>query len=157
MTDNAIQDAMPINHCYGCGPANPAGLKLKSYWSSNELTRATFCPDDHFSAGAAHFVNGGVLATLLDCHGVTTAMADAYRRQGRSMDAEPPLFFATSRLEVDYLRPTPLGVVLHLEGRVESAEEQQVMVIATLSANDKICAQALVTAVPVPLSWMEPA
>ena len=147
---------MPINHCYGCGPANPAGLKLKSYWGEDGVSRASYEPRVEQSAGASHFVNGGVIATLLDCHAVCTAMADAYRRQGRPIDSEPPLYFATGRLEVDYLRPVPIDALLSLEAQVESVDERRVMVIATLSARGKVCARAAVAAVPVPADWMDP-
>ena len=64
------------------------------------------------------FVYGGLIASLVDCHGTGTAAAGAYRSQGRPMDSEPPMRFVTGSLHVDYLKPTPLGVPLELHGRV---------------------------------------
>ena len=113
----AFQDQMPDNHCWGCGADNPAGLHLKSYWDG-ELAVAQWTPSDEFAAGPRHFLNGGIIATLLDCHGVCTAVADAYQRERREIGTEPEIWHATVSLSVDYLRPTPIDEVVQLSARV---------------------------------------
>ena len=72
----AFQDEMVGNYCWGCGADNPAGLHLKSYWDG-EVAVAQWTPAHEYSAGPRHILNGGIIATLLDCHGVCTAVASA--------------------------------------------------------------------------------
>ena len=154
---NAFQDLLPHNHCYGCGPDNRGGLKLKSYWNADGVSVAEFLPQPIHCAAAKHFVNGGVLATLVDCHGVCTAMADAYRRVGKSLTKEPLFAFATGSLTVKYPRPTPMGTLLNLEAEVCATDAKQSTVDVKLSAGGKVCVSATVVAVRVPESWLEPA
>ena len=77
----AIQDQLHDNFCWGCGADNPDGLQLKSSWDGTVAT-ATWTPDAVHAAGPRHLLNGGIIATVLDCHGVCTAIADAYEREG---------------------------------------------------------------------------
>ena len=71
------------------------------------------------------------------------------------MDSEPALRFVTGSLHVDYLKPTPLGVPLHLNGRVVEIKGRKVVVKIDVSANDVITAQGEVVAVQVPDHWLE--
>jgi len=150
----SLQDLLPHNHCFGCGPQNPAGLRLKSFWSGTELSVARFTPEAYHCAGPKHFVNGGIIATLIDCHSICTAASQAYRDAGREPGKAPDLHYATARLEVDYRRPTPMGVELMLEARIAERSETSYVVSCELKANGKTCANARVVAVQVPESWV---
>ena len=66
------------------------------------------------------------------------------------MGTEPPLRFVTARLQVDYLRPTPLGVPLEVRGKVEELKGRKVVVSATVSAEGEVCARGQVVAVRMP-------
>ena len=71
MSDNSesmsLQDRYaPQNQCFGCGPANSKGLRIKSYVVGDELV-AEFTPEAHHIAFAG-VLNGGIIGTLLDCH-----------------------------------------------------------------------------------------
>ena len=68
-----------------------------------------FLPHARFAAGPPHVLNGGIIATLLDCHGVCTAMARAYDDEQRAIGSQPEIWYATTSMTVDYLRPTPIG------------------------------------------------
>jgi hypothetical protein len=68
----AFQDQIPDNYCWGCGADNPDGLHLKSEWDGDDAI-AHWTPWPRFAAGPKHILNGGIIATLLDCHGVCTA------------------------------------------------------------------------------------
>jgi len=57
MEARAIQDQIGDNLCYGCGPANPDGLQIKSYYSGSVAT-CTFRPRPEHAAGPPHFLNG---------------------------------------------------------------------------------------------------
>jgi acyl-coenzyme A thioesterase PaaI-like protein len=150
MTERAFQDYYPdpLSHCYGCGRLNEQGLQIKSYWDGEE-TVARFQPKPYHTA-IPGYVYGGLIASLIDCHGTGTAAAAAYRAQGRPMDSAPPLRFVTASLHVDYLRPTPLGVPLEVRGRVKEIKGRKVIVTATLAANGEICARGEVVAVQIP-------
>jgi len=87
---------------------------------------------------------------LIDCHGTGTAAAAAYRAQGRAMDSQPPLRFLTASLQVDYLRPTPIGVPLTVRAQVEEVKGRKVTVTATVSARGEVCARGRVVAVQMP-------
>lgn len=74
-----FQDYMPGNVCFGCGAENPDGLQIKSFWDGDEGV-CTFQSQPKYH-GWETVINGGILATLVDCHTMCTAMADAYRRE----------------------------------------------------------------------------
>jgi acyl-coenzyme A thioesterase PaaI-like protein len=150
MDQKAFQDYYPdqLSHCYGCGRLNEHGLQIKSYWDGDE-TVCTFEPRAYHIA-IPGYVYGGLIASLIDCHGTGTAAAAAYRAEGREMDSEPPLRFLTASLHVDYLRPTPLGVALEVRARVKEVKGRKVVVTATLLAGGEMCARGEVVAVQVP-------
>lgn len=153
MGKTAFQDHYPddVSHCYGCGRSNEHGLQIKSYWDGDE-TVATFLPRPYHTA-IPGYVYGGLIASLIDCHGTGTAAAAAYRAEGREMGTEPALRFVTASLKVDYLRPTPLGVPLTVRGTVKEVKGRKVVVGATLSAGDEVCARGEVVAVQMPEHW----
>lgn len=154
MTEQALQDYYPdeLSHCFGCGRLNPHGLQLKSYWDGEE-TVAVFQPQSYHMA-IPGYVYGGLLASIIDCHGTGTAAAAAYRAEQRAMDTQPALRFLTAALHVEYLRPTPLGVPLELRGRVKEFQGRKVVVRVSVSANGQVCVQGEVVAVQVPERWM---
>jgi acyl-coenzyme A thioesterase PaaI-like protein len=151
----AFQDLMPFNHCWGCGADNPVGLRLKSRWSDDDggLAVASFEPRPEHLAGPTHILNGGIIATVLDCHGVCTAVADAYRTAGRAIGEGETIWFATGTLEVRYLRPAPIEAA-ELHARVEATGERTTSVACELRSHGDLCARATVTAVRVSPSWL---
>ena len=150
MTKKAFQDYYPdeLSYCYGCCRLNEDGLQIKSHWDGEE-TVAIFQPRPYHIA-IPGYVYGGLLASLIDCHGTGTAAAAAYRAEGREMDTEPPFRFVTASLHVDYKRPTPMGVPLEIRGQVEEIKRRKVVVNITLSAEGKVCATGKVIAVQMP-------
>lgn len=150
MTGEAIQDVYPddLSHCYGCGRLNERGHQLKTRWDGDE-TVSVFKPKPEHTA-IPGYVYGGLIASLIDCHGTGTAAAAAYREAGREPGTEPAFRFVTASLNVRYLRPTPLGPVLEVRGRVEEIKGRKVVVSATLSADGEVCATGEVVAVQMP-------
>jgi len=150
MSEKAFQDYYPddLSYCYGCGRLNDHGLHIKSYWDGDESV-CTFRPKPHHMA-IPGYVYGGLIASVMDCHGTGTAAAAAYRAEGRAMDTDPPLRFVTASLHVDYLRPTPLDGPLELRGRVKAIKGRKVVVAITLVAQGKMCARGEVVAVQMP-------
>jgi acyl-coenzyme A thioesterase PaaI-like protein len=154
MKQKAFQEHYPdeLSHCYGCGRLNEDGLQLKSYWDGEE-TVATFTPRPYHIA-IPGYVYGGLIASLIDCHGTGTAAAAAYRAEGREMDTKPAFRYVTASLKVDYLRPTPMGVPLEIRGRVQEIKARKVVVDVTVSVEREFCARGVVVAVQMPENMM---
>jgi acyl-CoA thioesterase FadM len=153
MTDPAFQDYYPenVSHCYGCGNLNERGLQIKTRWEGEEsVTRFRPRPEHTAIPG---FVYGGLVASLIDCHGTGTAAAAMYRQEGRPMDSLPAYRFVTASLHVDYLAPTPLDAELEIRGRVKEIKGRRVIIEATLSALGKVTARGEVVAVQMPDSF----
>ena len=148
----AIQDGIPNNHCFGCGSLNPQGLAIKSY-PEGEGTVCTFLPSAHHMAGPTHVLNGGIIATVIDCHAVCTAIADAYRAAGREIGTAPLIWCVTASLRVDYLAPTPIGEPVELRARVREAKGRKRVVECELSSGGAVRARGEVVAVEVPPTW----
>ncbi len=156
MAQRAVQDFYPddFNVCYGCGQRNEHGLRLRTHVVGDE-TVATFTPRPYHTA-IRGYVYGGLIASLIDCHGTGTAAAAAYRAAGRDLGSDPPFRFVTASLHVDYLKPTPLGVPLELRGRAKEVKGRKVVVEITLSASGEVCARGEVVAVQLPAEMGRP-
>lgn len=155
----AFQDYYPddVAHCYGCGHLNEYGHQLKSYWEGDESV-ARFTPKPYHTA-IPGYVYGGLVASLIDCHGTGTAAAAAARLAGCELGTDPispegAPRFVTAALAVDYLRPTPLGPELIVRATVKEASERKVVVEATLSAEGTVTARGTVVAVRMPESMI---
>jgi uncharacterized protein (TIGR00369 family) len=146
MSEQAFQDQYSEDyaHCYGCGRNNPHGLHFKSYWDGDE-TVCRHTPKAHYSGGFPGFVYGGMIASLLDCHGAGTAAAAKARQSG-----QPISRFVTASLKVDYLKPTPMGVELEIRGKVVEIKGRKVTVDLRLLAQQTLCATGTVIMVQIP-------
>lgn len=148
----SIQEHIPDNHCFGCGTLNPDGLHIHSHWQGDE-TVCVWTPLPQHMAGPTHILNGGIIATIIDCHSVCTAIAEAYRREGRDVGEGPQLWYATGRLEVRYLRPTDLAAPVTLRARIVEAGQRKTVLGCTLTSENELRAEAEVVAVRVPPAW----
>lgn len=150
MTDKAFQDFYPeyLAHCYGCGTMNEFGHQIKSFWDGDESV-AYFQPKP-FHTAIPGYVYGGLLASLIDCHGTGTAAAAGYRAENRDMDSEPPLRYLTASLHVDYPKPTPLGPVLEVRGKVKTVKGRKVVIEEWIVVNGEVTVRGEVVAVQVP-------
>lgn len=155
MNGAAFQDEIPQNDCWGCGATNEQGLKIKSHWEGDEAV-CTWRPRDWQMAGPRHILNGGIIATLIDCHSICTAVAAAYRAEGRAIPTEPSIWYATASLQVSYLRPTSIAEPVTLRARIKEMKERKTIVSCSLFSSGEECARGEVVAVRVPPSWREP-
>ena len=150
----AFQDGMPHNHCWGCGPDNEKGLRIKSYWTEAGHSACDWHPSPEHMAGPTHVVNGGIISTLIDCHGICTAIADAYEREGRAIGEGETIWYVTGNLNVRFLKPTPIAAPVHLEATVERREGRKSWVTVTLSSEGEPRALGEVLAIRVPSEWL---
>ena len=128
------EEHAPNSICFGCGPANQNGLKIRSFRSEHGL-------EMEFSPKAEHqafpgMINGGIIGTLLDCHGNWTA---AMALMDQSGESGPPCT-VTASYSIKLRRPTPYGVALQVSSEIEEIEEGRAKVRMTLRADGEICA-----------------
>jgi acyl-coenzyme A thioesterase PaaI-like protein len=140
----SVQEALsPTGRCYGCGPANEQGLRIRSFEEGDALV-CDWTPQPHHLAFEG-VVNGGIIGSLLDCHSNWTAAVHFLKKRG--VTEVPPT--VTSYFHVTLKRPTPMGVPLHLRAQVVESTEDRATVEATLEANGKITATCRGTFVAV--------
>ena len=149
-----IQDHLDGNHCYGCGKENAAGMQIKSHWDG-EVSVCTYQPGPEQCAGPTTVVYGGLIASLIDCHSVGTAMAFFYNREGREVGADPNLWCVTGRLTVNYRKPTPMGQPVELSARIVDSSEKKAVVETTVKSGGEVTAEGETIAVLVPTEWRD--
>ena len=131
----AVQDRYaPSSICFGCGPANKEGLRIKSFRDGEGL-RMAFQPQAHHQAFPG-VINGGIIGALLDCHGNWTAAIAIMDRLG----LEQPLCTVTAQYEVKLRRPTPFGPALEVRSHVLALEDDRAEVMLELKADGETCA-----------------
>ncbi len=133
----------PQNQCFGCGPANEKGLRIRSFEQGDELV-CDWRPEPHHLAFDG-IVNGGIIGSLLDCHSNWTA---AYHLMKKSGASELPAT-VTSDFHVTLKRPTPMDATLHLRAHVVESTDDRAVVDATIEANGKVTATCRGTFVAV--------
>jgi len=150
MKEKAFQDYYQDAHsiCYGCGRLNQNGLHIKSYWDGNE-TVCWFTPQPYHTAMKG-YVYGGLIASVIDCHGTGTAAAAACRAAGRGMGTAPELRFVTASLHVDYLKPTPIDTAMELRGTIKEMRGRRVVVSVNVFSKTQLCATGEVIAMQIP-------
>lgn len=124
----------PSSICFGCGPANEQGLQIDSHRIDGGLVMEFQAEDQHQAFPG--MVNGGIIGTLLDCHGNWTAAVALMDEQGLD---EPPCT-VTATYEVKLRRPTPVSTPLTVTSEVVELLEDRATVTLTLEAEGKVCA-----------------
>ncbi len=142
-----FQDHMPGNICFGCGRDNHDGLKISSYWDGDEAI-CQWKSEDKYQ-GWKGIMNGGILATIIDCHSMCTAMASAYKAESRTLDSEPIYRYATGTLKVKYIKPTPNDVLVTLRASIVEIKGRKVLVHCKVFCEDVLTAEADVVAIQV--------
>lgn len=142
-TPRSLQDTYaPSNRCFGCGPSNDKGLRIKSFPEGDEVV-ADFSPEAHHEAFPG-VMNGGIIGALLDCHSNWTAAFHLMKASGQ----DSPPCTVTADFHVKLKRPTPLGAV-RLSARVVSSEPDRAVIEATMVADGKVTATCRGTFVAV--------
>jgi acyl-coenzyme A thioesterase PaaI-like protein len=144
MSTRSLQERYsPDGICYGCGPANPHGLHVRSFVVGDEVVA-------DWQAGPFHeafpgILNGGIIGTLLDCHCNWTAAYSLMRQSG----ADRPPCTVTAEYTITLRRPTPTDIPVRLSARIVESTEGRALVEGTLLSNGRICATCRGTFVAV--------
>ena len=133
--DESLQDRYARNNqCFGCGPANDRGLRIKSYVRGDEVV-GEFFPEPHHQAFEG-MLNGGIIGALLDCHSNWTAAYALMKARGEST---PPCT-VTAEFHVKLLAVTPLDTPLSLRAHPTEVRGSSAVIEAELSAQGKVTA-----------------
>ena len=131
----SLQDRYaPGNECFGCGPANPRGLRIKSFPERSEVV-CEWAPEPHHEAFEG-FLSGGIIGTLFDCHCNWTAAYHLMKRSG----ADRPPCTVTAEYSIRLMRPTPTDGPVTLRARTVELRDDRAWVEAELTAGGKVCA-----------------
>jgi len=133
----------PHNACWGCGPANAEGLRIRSFPEGEEVV-AAWRPEMKYEAFPG-VLNGGIIGTLLDCHCNWTA---AYHLMKQSGEDRVPCT-VTADYAIKLLRPTPTNGPVQLRARVVESTNDRATIEGTLSGGGKVCATCRGTFVAV--------
>ncbi len=132
---NGVQrEFAPNSICFGCGPANEKGLKINSFRIEGGLRTEFETSLEHQAFPG--IINGGIIGTLLDCHGNWTAAIAIMDKRGE----EKPSCTVTANYSVKLLRPTPEDEVLVITSKVEELLEDRASISMELFAGEKLCA-----------------
>src|ERR671924_1287335 len=120
MSEKSLQEKYaPDNSCWGCGPANPDGLRIRSFARGDEVV-AEWKPEPKYEAFPG-VLNGGIIGTLLDCHCNWTAAYHLMKRAG----ADGPPCTVTADYAITLKRPTPTDQPVELRARlIESTDDR---------------------------------
>lgn len=133
----------PKSSCFGCGPSNPKGLRIRSIVDGDRVV-ASFKPESHHEAFPG-MLNGGIIGSLLDCHSNWTAAHHLMKKQG----LDHPPCTVTADYAIQLKRPTPTDGEVFLEAKVVESTDDRAVIEATLTAKGKVCATCRGTFVAV--------
>jgi len=144
MNEKSLQEQYAMaNTCFGCGPANPKGLHIRSFVQGDEVV-ADWKPEPHHEAFPG-VLNGGIIGTLLDCHSNWAAAWHLMKASG----ANHPPCTVTADYAIKLLRPTPTDTTVHLTASIVESSADRAVVEAKLIAKEKVCATCRGTFVAV--------
>jgi len=146
MSDQSLQERYaPHNACFGCGPSNSLGLRLRSFPApGGEEVVCDWTAESHHEAFPG-VLSGGIIGALLDCHSNWTAAWHLMNRAG----VDHPPCTVTADFHVVLKRPTPTDGPVHLAARVAESTDDRAVIESTLTAGDKVCATCRGTFVAV--------
>jgi len=128
-TQSLQEKFAPKNACFGCGPANAKGLRIRSFVQGDAVV-CTWTPEKHHEAFDG-MLNGGIVGALLDCHSNWAATNHLMQKNGLSA---PPCT-VTAEFHVKLKRPTPTTTgPLSLIAKVVESTDDSATIEATLEA-----------------------
>jgi acyl-coenzyme A thioesterase PaaI-like protein len=131
----ALQDRYaPNGTCFGCGPRNEKGLRVKSLARGDEVVATWRAEKFHEAYDGA--LSGGVIGTLMDCHSNWTAAFHLMKRSG----ADAPPCTVTAEYTIKLKRPTPTGGEIEIVAHPVDVSDDRATVEAELRADGKVCA-----------------
>ncbi|NOZ51874.1 MAG: PaaI family thioesterase [Gammaproteobacteria bacterium] len=140
-----FQDYMPDKLCFGCGASNEQGLQIRSYWDG-EIAKCRWQAKPCHQ-GWANVTCGGIIATIVDCHCIATAMATAMRNENRALGSKPDYLFATGAMNIRFLKPSAITQTIELHAHVSNIKgEKKYSLSCDIFVNNEKTAEAQLVA-----------
>lgn len=140
----ALQDRIP-GHCFGCGSLNSEGLQIKSFWLGDEVVCAWRAQPKHI--GHPDILYGGVIASVVDCHCIWTAVAHAHRQAGEEIGSSSEHKFVTAAMSLQYRKPVRIEDAVELRAHVVDCNDRKAVVRCSVHSANVLVAEAEVVAV----------
>ena len=135
-----FQDYMPGNVCFGCGTEHPEGLQIKSYWDGS-VAICHWQPEEKYR-GWPRLLNGGIMATIIDCYCIGIAMAYAQKQEDRDIDSTPLYRYATGRSKINYYNPRSTKDLITLRAQINEHNQRKITMTCSLKSRDMITTEA---------------
>jgi uncharacterized protein (TIGR00369 family) len=145
VNDKSLQERhAPDGRCFGCGPTNEHGLRIRSFEAGDGTVVAEWQARPEHEAFEG-YVNGGIIGTLIDCHSNWTAIA-TLMASGWATDAPSTV---TAEITVRFRRPTPSDRPLRLVGRAVEVAPDRVAVETEIEVDGVVTARGRAVFVPI--------
>jgi uncharacterized protein (TIGR00369 family) len=117
-------------NCFGCSPANPAGLQMKFYTDETSIF-SWFKVPEHL-CGWNNLVHGGIISTILD------------EVMGWAAIHLQKLIVLTKTVTIDFTQPIFLGDKLKAESRITRFDNDGEVVVEATIHNERgeLCAKS---------------
>ena len=136
LQEKSLQETYaPHNACFGCGPSNERGLRIRSFPKGEEVV-ATFSPEAHHLAFPG-ILNGGIIGTLLDCHCNWTASYSLMKSQ----DADSPPCTVTASYEIRLKQVTPVDTELQIRAWATEIKGSKAVIEGVIEVDGKVTAE----------------
>lgn len=143
-TDQSLQERYaPTNACFGCGPANAQGLRIRSFEEGDTLV-ARWAPQPHHEAFPG-VLNGGIIGALLDCHSNWASIN--HFMKARELDKAPCC--VTAEYAITLKRPCPSKSELEVWAKVVETQGDRCIVEGEIVSEGKVRATCRGTFVAV--------
>jgi len=133
--------------CFGCGPENTHGLKIQSFWNGKEGVCRWRAEPHH--KGIKSLLNGGIIATLIDCHSFWTGLAALCQREEIPLGKGVPMKMVTGSMTVTYIHPIPIDAEIELKAHLAKIGKRSRVVACSVSVDGKEHTRGEVTLVLV--------
>ena len=121
--------------CFGCGPTNSEGLHIKSYVDGDQIV-ATWLPKPGYE-GFEGMMNGGIIASLMDCH--SNWAAAWFLMQERGLDR--PMSTVTGKFSIQFLAPTPTDTPVHITAKLAELKDYGAVIESEMKSGGMVTAQ----------------
>lgn len=121
-----IQDHMHGNVCFGCGKDNHEGLQIKSYFE-DQLSICEWMPEEKHN-GWKGVLCGGIMAVLIDCHCICTAIAHAHKLESLPLESNKYITYATGTMTIKYLKPAYNDQPVVLKAYIKEVKGRKIVV-----------------------------
>jgi hypothetical protein len=150
MDRQSLQEVWTSNDyssCFGCGPENTYGLKMQSFWNGKEGICRWRAEPQH--KGIKGLFNGGIIATLIDCHSFWTGLAALCQREEIPFGKGALMKMVTAAMTITYIHHISIDAEIELKAHLAEIGKRSRVVVCAVSVDGKEHTRGEVTLVLV--------